>query len=140
MNGERIGEVIDSLKKATSDIEFPASSKQISYIQSLAKSLELADDSVLSMADVSEFSELTGGKSGTASKLIGILREKTDETPRPASAKQINFIKNLVKKSDLEEEVACKLVGAESYSDLSGGRQGTASKLIESLRKKQPKK
>tara|TARA_B100001250_G_scaffold218408_1_gene187421 strand:+ start:356 stop:2641 length:2286 start_codon:yes stop_codon:yes gene_type:complete len=140
MNGERIGEVIDSLKKATADLEFPASSKQISYIQSLAKSLELADDSVLSMADVSEFSELTGGKSGTASKLIGILREKTDETPRPASAKQINFIKNLVKKSDLEEEVACKLVGAESYSDLSGGRQGTASKLIESLRKKQPKK
>ena len=54
--------------------------------------------------------------------------------------KQINFIKNLVKKSELEEEVACKLVGAESYSDLSGGRQGTASKLIESLRKKQPKK
>ena len=140
MNGERIGEVIDSLKKATADLEFPASSKQISYIQSLAKSLELDDDTVLSTVDVSEFSELTGGKSGTASKLIGMLREKTDETPRPASAKQLNFIKNLVKKSELEEEVACKLVGAESYSDLSGGRQGTASKLIESLRKKQPKK
>ena len=115
-------------------------SKQISYIQSLAKSLELDDDSVLLMVDAAQFSELTGGKSGTASKLIGILREKTEESPRPASPKQINFIKNLVKKSELGEDAACKLVGLEAYSELSGGRQGTASKLIESLRKKQKNK
>jgi len=140
MNGERIGEVIDSLKKATEDLEFPASSKQISYIQSLAKSLELDDDSVLLMVDAAQFSELTGGKSGTASKLIGILRGKAEESPRPASPKQINFIKNLVKKSELGEDAACKLVGLEAYSELSGGRQGTASKLIESLRKKQKNK
>ena len=40
----------------------------------------------------------------------------------------------------IEEEEACKLVGITSYSELTGGRQGTASKLIESLRKKSSKK
>ena len=50
------------------------------------------------------------------------------------------FIKNLFKKADLDEEAACKLVGLTSYRELSGGRQGTASKLIESLRKNPSKK
>ena len=62
-----------------------------------------------------------------------------DSTPRPPSPNQLNFIKNLAKKAELDEEGVCKMVGISSYSELSGGRQGTASKLIESLRKK-PKK
>ena len=53
--------------------------------------------------------------------------------PKPPSPKQINFIKNLVKKADLEEAGACNLVNVTNYSELSGGRQGTASKLIETL-------
>ena len=140
MSGERIGEVIDKLRKATEDIALPASAKQISYAKSLAESLEMDESSACELVGVSNFSELSGGKSGTASDLIGQLKNKTDSVPRPPSPKQINFIKNLVKKADLEEEAACKLVGITSYSELSGGRQGTASKLIESLRKKSSKK
>ncbi len=140
MNGERIGEVIDKLKKATEDIALPASVKQISYVQSLAESLEMDESSACGLVGVSNFSNLTGGKSGTASDLIGQLKNETDSIPRPPSPKQLNFIKNLVKKADLEEEVACKLVSINTYSELSGGRQGTASKLIESLRKKSSKK
>ena len=140
MDGERIGEVIDKLKKATEDIALPASVKQISYVQSLVESLEMDESSACELVGVSNFSELTGGKSGTASDLIGQLKNKTDSIPRPPSPKQLNFIKNLVKKADIEEDVACKLVGINAYSELSGGRQGTASKLIESLRKKSSKK
>jgi hypothetical protein len=140
MDGERIGEVIDKLKKATEDIALPASAKQISYVQSLAESLEMDESSACALVGASNFSDLTGGKSGTASDLIGQLKNKTDSVPRPPSPKQLNFIKNLVKKADLEEEAACKLVGINTYSELSGGRQGTASKLIESLRKKSSKK
>ena len=140
MSGERIGEVIDKLRKATEDIALPASAKQISYAKSLAESLEIDESSACGLVGASNFSELTGGKSGTASALIGQLKDKTDSVPRPPSPKQLNFIKNLVKKADLEEDVACELVGITSYSELSGGRQGTASKLIESLRKKSSKK
>ena len=140
MNGERIGEVIDTLKNATEDIPLPASAKQLSYAQSLAESLELDEKSACKLVGASKFEELSGGKAGTASQLIGALRDKTDSVPKPPSPKQINFIKNLVKKADLEEAGACNLVNVTNYSELSGGRQGTASKLIETLRKKAPKK
>jgi hypothetical protein len=140
MNGERIGEVIDSLKNATDDISLPASVKQLSYAQGLAESLELDEKSACNLVGISKFEELTGGKSGTASQLIGLLRDKTDSVPKPPSPKQINFIANLAKKADLEEAGACNLVNVTNYSELTGGRQGTASKLIETLRKKSPKK
>ena len=117
----------------------PASAKQLSYIENLASTLELNESAACELVELERFEELTGGKSGTASSLIGKLREKTDSIPRKPSPKQLNFIKNLVKKAELEEEAACKLVGADTYSDLLGGRQGTASKLIETLRKRSAK-
>ena len=134
LKGAKIGEVIDKLKKATEDIPLPASAKQISYLQSLAESLEMDETTACDLVEVESFAELLGGKSGTASLLIGTLKEKTDSAPRNPSPKQINFIKNLAKKAELEEEAACEIVGVASYSELSGGRQGTASKLIETLR------
>ena len=140
MSGERIGEVIDSLQKETEDIPLPASAKQLSYAQSLAESLELNEKSACNLVDVSKFEELSGGKAGTASQLIGLLRDKTDSVPKAPSPKQINFIKNLATKAKLEEADACNLVNVANYGELSGGRQGTASKLIETLRKKSPKK
>lgn len=140
MSGERIGEVIDSLKKETEDIPLPASAKQLSYAQSLAESLELNEKSACDLVGVSKFEELSGGKAGTASQLIGLLRDKTDSVPKAPSPKQINFIKNLATKAKLEEADACNLVNVANYGELSGGRQGTASKLIETLRKKSPKK
>ena len=136
MDGDKIGEVIDGLKKATEDVVLPASAKQLSYIEGLAKTLELNESATCVLVELERFDDLTGGKSGTASLLITKLREKTDSIPRKPSPKQLNFIKNLAKKAELEENVACKLVGVETYSDLSGGRQGTASKLIETLRKR----
>jgi hypothetical protein len=139
MDGEKIGEIIDELKKATEDVVLPASAKQLSYIENLANTLELSESAACELVELERFDELTGGKSGTASSLITKLREKTDSIPRKASPKQLNYIKNLVKKAELEEEAACKLVGTDTYSDLSGGRQGTASKLIETLRKRPAK-
>ena len=125
--------------RATEDIALPASAKQISYLQSLAESLEMDETTACDLVEVESFTELSGGKSGTASLLISKLKERTDSAPRKPSPKQINFIKNLAKKAELEETAACELVGAASFSELSGGRQGTASKLIETLRKRPPK-
>jgi len=139
MDGERIGEVIDTLIKATEGLSFPASVKQLSFIESLANTLEIDETTACSLVGVESFKELTGGKTGTASSLISKLKEKTASAPRKPSPKQINFVKNLAKKAELEEGDACELVGVASYSDLSGGRQGTASKLIETLRKRPSK-
>ena len=131
--------IVDALKEATEGISLPASTKQLSFVESLANTLEIDETMACSLVEVESFGDLTGGKSGTASLLISKLKEKTNLVPRKPSPKQINFIKNLVKKAELKEEAACQLVDVESYSDLSGGRQGTASKLIETLRKRPSK-
>ena len=92
------------------------------------------------IVSISSFEELSGGKLGSASNLIGKLKELSDSKPRQPSIKQMNFVKNLANKVDLDEESACKLVAISAYSELSGGRGGTASKLIAILQKKAPKK
>ena len=100
----------------------------------------MSEPQACDLVSISSFEELSGGKSGSASNLIGKLKDLSDSKPRPPSIKQINFVKNLVKKADLDEESACKLVEISEYSELSGGRSGTASKLIAILQKKAPKK
>ena len=79
MDGKRIGEVIDDLRTATEDMPMPASPKQISYAKSLAESLEMDESAACELVGLSNFSELTGGKSGTASELIGNLKGKVDD-------------------------------------------------------------
>ena len=76
----------------------------------------------------------------TSISLCAKLKDMSDSKPRPTSIKQMNFVKNLVNKADLDEEAACRLVEVSKYSELSGGRSGTASKLISILQKKAPKK
>ena len=61
MDGERIGDVIDKLKKATENIALPASAKQISYLQSLAESLEMDETTACDLVEVESFAELSGG-------------------------------------------------------------------------------
>ena len=139
-SSEKMGEIIDALMKETEGISLPPTAKQVSYIKSLAENLEMSEPQACDLVSISSFEELSGGKSGSASSLIGKLKDLSDSKPRPPSIKQINFVKNLVKKADLDEESACKLVEISEYSELSGGRSGTASKLIAILQKKAPKK
>ena len=139
-NSEMMGELIDTLMKETEGMALPPTAKQVSFIKSLAENLEMSESQACELVSISSFEELSGGKSGSASTLIGKLKDLSDSTPRPTSVKQMNFVKNLVSKADLDEEGACKLVDVSSFSELSGGRSGTASKLISILQKKVPKK
>jgi hypothetical protein len=139
-NSEKMGDLIDSLMKETEGLSLPPTAKQVSYIKSLAENLEMTELKACELVSISSFDELSGGKSGTASNLIGKLKDLSDSKPRPPSVKQINFVKNLANKADLDEESACKLVETSAFSELSGGRGGTASKLIAILQKKAPKK
>ncbi len=139
-NSEKMGDLIDSLMKETEGLSLPPTAKQVSYIKSLAENLEMTESKACELVSIASFDELSGGKSGTASNLIGKLKDLSDSKPRPPSVKQINFVKNLANKADLDEESACKLVETSAFSELSGGRGGTASKLIAILQKKAPKK
>ena len=139
-NSEMMGELIDSLMKETEGMSLPPTAKQVSFIKSLAENLEMNESQACELVSISSFEELSGGKSGSASTLIGKLKDLSDSKPRPTSVKQMNFVKNLVNKAELDEESACKLVEVSAFSELSGGRSGTASKLISILQKKVPKK
>ena len=139
-NSEMMGELIDSLMKETEGMSLPPTAKQVSFIKSLAENLEMNESQACDLVSISSFEELSGGKSGSASTLIGKLKDLSDSKPRPTSVKQMNFVKNLANKAELDEESACKLVKVSAFSELSGGRSGTASKLISILQKKVPKK
>jgi hypothetical protein len=114
----------------------PASEKQTNWIASLAQGVELSEADACALVGVTTFGELTGGRKGTASKLIEQLLEMSKDIPREASEKQIKWIKTLVSRAELSESDACALVDAKAYTDLQGGSGGTASKLITILKKR----
>jgi DNA topoisomerase-1 len=70
------------------------------------------------------------------SAIIDHLKAQVDND-RPMSSRQERLVQRLVAKADMDETEACALVGASSYADLTGGRDGTASALIDRL--KQPR-
>jgi hypothetical protein len=69
---------------------------------------------------------------GQASAAIEELKRLHDER-KPPSAKQRRFIDGLLKETATAEEEAAALVGVASLQDLTGGREGTASALIDAL-------
>ena len=134
VNGEEMAQLIDTLKDAHPLGAIPVSEKQSGWIQRMAESLKLPESEAAGLVDTASFAELTGGRDGTASKLIEILREREGKLPRDASEKQLKWVKQLADKAGLEEKEACQLVDAADWSALTGGRNGTASKLITVLR------
>ena len=136
MTGGEIREILDVITKAHPADKQPASEKQTNWIVALAESASLSEEEACSKVGLKAFSELTGGRNGSASKLIEQLLKVAQSTPREASEKQLNWIAKLVERAELNESDACALVEAKSYSDLQGGVGGTASKLITILKKR----
>ena len=68
--------------------------------------------------------------------MIEQLRPLAQEAPKPASEKQLNLVNKLVTRAEISETEACALVDVKSFSELTGGRDGSASKLITILIKR----
>ncbi len=136
MTGTEMRELIEKINQEHPPESQPASEKQLSWIVSLAEGANLTEAEACAKVEAAGFADLTGGRNGTASKLIEVLRPLANLAPREASEKQIKYIKSMVEKAELSESDACKLVDAEGYADLQGGAGGTASKLITILRKR----
>jgi len=132
ITGEQMKGVLDQL---TSESSLPASEAQLKFVKSLLEQFKGKDSEAFSAVGVNNLEELTGGRKGTASKLIEHLLQNTESEPSPASPKQLKFIANLAEKAGLDESSACALVELKSYSELKGGRNGSASTLINELKK-----
>ena len=101
--------------------------RQADYLNSLLSSAD--DDLRNEVLGDSEVSELTGEQARAA---IELLAEQS--APPAASDKQISYIESLSKRAGLSESEACALLEVEGWGDLTGGRDGTASALIEALK------
>ena len=136
MTGSEIRVVIDTISKAHPADSQPASEKQLNWISSLAEGANLTEAEACKKVDVASFADLTGGRKGTASKLIETLIPLAKLAPKEASEKQLKWIKTLVERAELNETDACALVEVKSYADLQGGVGGSASSLITILKKR----
>ncbi|MEE2747338.1 MAG: type IA DNA topoisomerase [Candidatus Thermoplasmatota archaeon] len=136
MTGSEIREILDVITKAHPAESQPASEKQTNWIVSMANGAQLSEADACALVGVQNYGELTGGRNGSASKLIGELQKISSDIPREASEKQLKWIMTLCEKAELTESDACKLVKVNSFSELQGGRGGSASELITILKKR----
>ncbi|MBS72159.1 MAG: DNA topoisomerase 1 [Thermoplasmata archaeon] len=121
-------EISDIIKQLLELGPPPATEKQCNYVMSLIDGIEGIDiDSALLLVEIQDLDSLTMDK---ASTLIGILKEKMSEQPRPISEPQLKLLIKKIEQLEISEEEACKLVGSNSFDELSGGKNGNASELI----------
>ena len=115
----------------------PATVKQTAAIDRLLEHLDLDLATAAEEAGLA----LAGGdpnrqQASTLYEHLSALRAENDG----ASKRQIGFIEGLAGKLELEEAAAAGLVDCASYSELTGGRDGTASALITALKKRLPRR
>ncbi len=114
-------------------VQPPPSSQQLTYIGSMADKLNLEEPAVAALVGRKSLRELES--SAAASELVTLLKAKLDEE-RPPSPKQLGLIRSLASKASLQEADAAAMVGASDFTQLTGGRSGSASALIDALRGK----
>lgn len=109
------------------------SKAQVDYLERLVTELELSDEELERVTGVPSLAAIaTSAQAGAAiDELQGLHNER-----KPPSAKQRRFVVDLVREASLSETEAAALVGLESLEDLTGGREGTASALIEALQQR----
>jgi DNA topoisomerase-1 len=121
--------LIDRLRDA--GIEPAPSSQQCDLIARLLEELDLPPEE---QAEILGEGGIGGLRTtAEASRVIDELLRRQEEV-RPPSARQRRLIERLMGELGVDEAEAASLVGIASFSDLTGGRDGTASALIAVLR------
>jgi DNA topoisomerase-1 len=110
--------------------------KQLDYIEGLIQDLELSDEELAAHVGFHDIEAIR--TSERASAVIDELRRLHDER-RPPSAAQRRFVASLIEEAGIPEGEAARLVGAESLDELTGGKEGTASALIDALQERAEK-
>jgi hypothetical protein len=131
ISGDRCKEIIDQLK--SQNIVGGPSEKQLKLINKLVEESGISIDDVLTTISVKTMDELTGGRNGTASTLIGKLLEIQGQVPKPPSDRQIKYTKDLIKKAEIEESVFCQDYNVKSVDEMNASQ---ASDAIQTLQDK----
>ncbi|CAN5806613.1 hypothetical protein BH23GEM11_BH23GEM11_01810 [soil metagenome] len=126
---EEAQEMIGRLRDA--GVQPAPTTAQVEYIRRLMEELEMDEADAAALGGATSLDTL--GTSGQASTIIDELQRMHDER-MPPSAKQRRFVEGLVEQTGISEAEAAALVGVASLEDLTGGREGTASALIEVLK------
>jgi hypothetical protein len=115
----------------TRGINLLPSEKQLSYLKRMLETADLTQAQAVESANL----RLAGAAPNRdeASALIDHLSTLQSEGLAP-SAKQLHLITKLADQAGLDEAGVSALVGLASYSELTGGRGGTASAAINALR------
>lgn len=104
--------------------------RQVGYIERLLGDLDLEDEELASIIGPRGVEGLR--TTAAASEAIDELQKIHDER-RPPSAKQRRYLESLIEKAGVTEAEAVALVEVASLDDLTGGREGSASALIDRL-------
>lgn len=106
---------------------------QMGLVRRLVEELELDAAAAAALVGASDLGALR--TTARASALIDELQRLHDER-RPPSARQRRYIEGLREQAGLSESEAATLVGLSSLEELTGGREGSASALIEVLKER----
>jgi len=128
INGDEAREIIDKMKEM--NVSVGASEKQIGLIIRLIDKLSLDFDEILNKLGFKDISELTGGRKGTASTVIGHLIDLDNNSP--ATEKQKEAVLSMTESLSIEIHNSLEIVETESIETLT---KKDASNLIGILKK-----
>ena len=129
LSGDDVKNILDEISEENKTNIAP-SEKQIALIIRVSDRLGLELDAILGEMGLTDLSELTGGKDGSASELIDSLLDMDRNSP--ATERQVAAIISMVEKLEMPIEQALEAVRTESIETIT---KSDASILIGNLKK-----
>ena len=129
LSGDEVKNILDEISEERKTNIAP-SEKQIALIIRVSDRLGLELDGILGEMGLTDLSELTGGKDGSASELIDRLLNMDRNSP--ATERQVSAIISMVEKLEMPIEQALEAVRTESIETIT---KSDASILIGNLKK-----
>tara|TARA_B100001123_G_scaffold395160_1_gene476487 strand:+ start:986 stop:3292 length:2307 start_codon:yes stop_codon:yes gene_type:complete len=129
LTGSEVREIIDGMSESM-QASIPPSEKQTATIIRLLDKLNLDTDEALKEMGLSDLDDLTGGRDGTASELIGKLIDL--DRLSPATERQVSTIISMSDSLEMPIENAMEIARCESIDTIT---KSEASSLISSLKK-----
>ena len=129
LTGKEAREIIDGLGDSIQG-KLPASERQIATIIKLIDKLNLTTEKALTDLGLEDLNDLSGGRDGTASELIGKLIHLDQSSP--ATERQVSAIISMTESLGMDVANAMEIVQTESIDTIN---KSDASTLISTLKK-----
>ena len=139
LSGEEASNLIGSLNELSmANGGPPASEKQMSYLISLIDKSGMSVSDALSMVEAKELDDLTGGREGSASKLIGMMRDAN--SAMPATEPQMELVRNMSEQLGLPMADILAMENLATEDEMTKSDASNLISKLKSLKRKQGKK